>query len=299
MTDVVAFWTGGPLSHYEQLSLRSFARRGYPVNLFTYEQDLDAPSGVALRDAREVLRLGGLAEELIERRAFALLSDIIRYRLLASGPVGRTWVDTDVVLLSDRLPEGPYLFARESTTLVNGAVLRLPSGSPLLSDLLTAVDGLNADAAVAAPWGTFGPKLLTRLVLERGLEEHAHPSATLYPIHHRQTWRLFDPNSSGWCARATEGSVALHLWNEIVRRAGLRGARPPEGSYLAELLERNGIDVAAPPVSRRAVRRWAVHIDAGQRTPLDRARRRIRKRARRSMGRLRAALRPLRRAFSM
>lgn len=295
MSDIVAFWVGGPLTHYEQLSLRSFASCRYPVNLYTYEPNLDAPLGVTLRDARDVLPLAGLAEELIERRAFALLSDIIRYRLLASGPAGRTWVDTDVVLLADRLPDDPYLFAREDSALINGAVLRIPSGSPLLTGLLDAVDGLDADEAVAAPWGSFGPRLITRIAAEHGQSSIAQPPGSLYPIHYRQTWRMFDPGSAEWCARATDGAFAVHLWNEVIRRAGLRGVRPPDSSFLAQLFARNGIDAPVTSVSKRALRRWAADIDAEQRSALYRIGRRARKHAKGSTRRLRSALRPIKR----
>lgn len=295
VSDIVAFWVGGPLTHYEHLSLRSFAAREYPVNLYTYEPDLDPPLGVTLQDARDVLPLAGLAEALIERRAFALLSDIIRYRLLASGPTGRTWIDADVVLLADRLPDEPYLFAWQDPALINGAVLRIPSGSPLLTGLLDAVDGLDADEAVAAGWGTFGPQLITRMAAEHGLSARAQLPGSLYPIYYRQTWRMFDPGSAEWCARATDGAFAIHLWNEIIRRAGLREVRPPDGSFLAQLFARNGIDAPATSVSRRDLRRWAADIDAEQRSALYRIRRRARKRAKRSMRRLRSALRPIKR----
>lgn len=283
MSEVVTFWTGSPLSRYEQLSLASFARRNHAVKIYTYEPELITPNGVELRDANEILPLSGLAADLIERGAFALLSDVIRYRLLRAGLMERTWVDTDIVLLSDDLPAGEYLFAWEGPKMVNSAVLRAPSESVLLNRLLGAVAGLDAHDAVAAPWGSFGPKLLTRFVDELGLKSHALFPHTLYPIHYSQVWRLFDPASRDWCLSVTHQASALHLWNEFIRRAGLRDRRPPDESFLAELFAENEIEWDAAPVRESEIQQWAKEIDPSQQPLFNRVRKRLRKLAKRSI----------------
>jgi len=261
MTQYVAFWTGGPLSAFERLSLQSFTRRDHVTHLYTYEFELEAPPGVQVQDARDVLPLDGLAQSLIERKAFALLSNVVRYRLLASGPTGLTWVDTDVVLLADDLPNAETICAYESPGRVNGAVLRSPPNSALTERLIEAVDGLDADEALARPWGTYGPRLITQLVSELSLEKAVLPQRSIYPIHFKQTWRIFDPESTAWCHAATADAAAIHLWNEVIRRSGFRSHRPPEGSFLMQLCVDHGVEVTGPTMSKRELRRWAAKID--------------------------------------
>ena len=261
MTDIVSFWTGGPLTPYEQLALRSFARRGHSVKLYTYEADLQAPSGVELRDARDVLALSGLGEDLIEARAFALLSDVIRYRLLKDGTVGTTWIDTDVLLLTNDLPNSTYLFAFENKKWLNGAILRVPPDSRLASELIAATDGITAQSALAQPYGTFGPRLITESVRRLQLEGSALPSDSLYPINFQQIWRVFDAASFDWCRTATSNAFALHLWNAVISTAGFAGRAPQNGSFLHQLFVDNTVQPDGEPLTSGELHDWARRSD--------------------------------------
>jgi hypothetical protein len=52
MTEVIrSFWHGPPLNPYLLLCLGSFARRGYPVEVFTCERNRGFPSWIVARDA--------------------------------------------------------------------------------------------------------------------------------------------------------------------------------------------------------------------------------------------------------
>jgi len=248
MSEFVAYWDGGALSAYEQLSLLSFARRGHDVHLYGYSEPQGAPEGIILRDAAKVLPRDERTEALLEHRAFAKVSDLIRYSLLREPD--RTWIDVDVILLQDDLPSGPSLFAREDAVHVNGAVLRLAPDSELLRRLLEETDGVPAETLLDADHGIIGPLLLTRVVGELGLNHLALPPAVLYPIASRDLWRMFDPHEVDWCNRALRGAASLHLWNEFIRRADLKGKRPPRGSWLHRAMceygvsmPRRGIDV--------------------------------------------------------
>ena len=53
--DLCALWVGGELSYIERLCLASMLDIGHKVALYTYEGVPNAPSGVDLRDAREVM----------------------------------------------------------------------------------------------------------------------------------------------------------------------------------------------------------------------------------------------------
>jgi hypothetical protein len=248
---VASFWHGGPLSSFEQLSLNSFVRAGYRVELYAY-RELDVPEAVELRDARDVLPESSLFANVDRPGSFALFSNWFRYRLMSES--GCTWIDTDSVLIGPRLPDSPYLFGWEDDQQINGAFLRFPRGSELQRRLLDAAQVLEDPVERDVPWGTFGPKLLTRTVEGLGLAAHALEVSALYPIHYSDAWRLFDPRSLRWCRERAKGAVALHLWNSAFAGHDIKASTPPSGSYIRELLQRHEIETQWPETDATWVR---------------------------------------------
>ena len=123
-----AFWSGPPLSVYEELSLASFVARGQQVIVYSYDRSLRVPQGVELADANEIMP-GGRIYEFVHpwgERTPALHSDLFRYELLRR--LGDWYFDLDVVLLRDSPPECSIYLGREDEAIINGAVMRLPPG---------------------------------------------------------------------------------------------------------------------------------------------------------------------------
>jgi hypothetical protein len=119
------FWTGPPLGPYERLSLQSFVAAGARVFLYSTAKTLRVPDGVELLDARELW--SGPAH----RFSFpdgdpspALHSNLIRY--VALERFGGWYADLDVICLR-ALPTSKVYLARESDTLVNGAIMKFPA----------------------------------------------------------------------------------------------------------------------------------------------------------------------------
>ena len=117
-----AFWSFAPLTYIEHLCLNSMLAAGHPVDLYTYDDDLEAPAGVRLRDAREVLP----RERVMFYRngSPSLFANLFRYAGLQRG-LG-TWVDMDVLLLRSIADMGEVIAGWEDGMLINTAVLRLP-----------------------------------------------------------------------------------------------------------------------------------------------------------------------------
>lgn len=240
MTTYVTFWAGAPLSYLEQLCLQSFLERGHAVELYAYGPPEGTPKGVEVCDAAKFLPLDGVVRTMMAKRAYARVSDLLRYRLLAEPD--RTWVDVDVFLLADDLPVSPMLFGREDEHYIANGVLRLPPDSELLRRLVEATATIPPVTATAGDHGTYGPMLLTRLADELGLRGVAVDPGVLYPVVSRDVWRLFDPRERGWVDRQLAHASAFHLWNEFLRRGGLRERRPPRGSWLDRETRRRGIE---------------------------------------------------------
>ena len=100
------FWAYGDLTKLERLCIMSFVRHGYFVNLWTYGLLKNAPKGVLLRDAREILPETHVFKN--KTGSYASFSDWFRYKLL--NEVGGLYADTDVIaLVGPEIFTGPML----------------------------------------------------------------------------------------------------------------------------------------------------------------------------------------------
>lgn len=251
---IVTLWIGGDLGTIERLSLRSFVAQEHPVALYSYDDVRGVPVGVERRDAASVLPRA-MAETLRYRNgSYALFSNMFRMELQRRG-LGM-WVDADVVAVREVDIDGPFVVGRESDRFLNGAILKLAPGSPVLRDWLIAAGAGRVPPwlpfhrapkawvrqAVGAkihpselPFGTFGPKSITALAEQHGLTAKAQPEPVFYPLHPRQAERLYDPALKLADIVTTE-TRTIHLWNE--KLGALKRTTAPEGSILWELLRR-------------------------------------------------------------
>ena len=226
------FWASGDLSQLERLCMASFLHHGYRLALWTYGGITNAPAGVELRDAREVLPQSSLF--LNRQGSYAGFSDLFRYAVLHR--YGGLYTDTDVYALQApaQLPGHPFLVTErqpQDRVQVNGNVLYNPRpAAGNLVDLALAYAERFPKEHV--DWSEIGPALLTAIV----------------NIHPRHGFALMPPdfaNAVAWwhCPTALlapgnlpSGAAFIHLYNETWRRAGTDKNAPfPAGSLLARL----------------------------------------------------------------
>lgn len=237
---VSTLWVGNPMSPVELMCVSTFLRKGFVVEVFTDNQDLNAPVGTIIRSFEDVMPDRSIFENPNEPGTYANFADIFRYRLLRDQ--NTTWIDTDVTLLADDLPRRDTLFGLENAYHIAIGVLRFPTGSILphrLYDVATSVDPITVS------WGQTGPKLLTTLVDELGLRSLAQPINVFYPVHFRDAWMFYDPASRRAVQKLCNQSSTVHLWSEILRRAPLpvKWMAPPKGSFLREMYDLHDIAV--------------------------------------------------------
>jgi len=245
LKSVSMFWFGSQPGLYEKLCISSFLHFDYVVKFYTYDFTIDIPDGAIKMDASEILPRELVFENASSAGSYSSFSNLFRYSLIESR--GETWVDSDVYCLTPKLPEDNYLFGFEDDTWINSAVLRLPVGSIASKKLLDEAKR-NPNGAV---WGTTGPKLLTRILRESGMDSLAKPKEFFYPIHYTDIWRLFDPKELDWTEESLKQAKTLHLWNEILRRGGesLKQNPPPEGSWMHNAFAHHGIPFDGAKIS--------------------------------------------------
>lgn len=277
---VGALWIGGSLTWLEQLCLKSFVDQGHPTILYTYGEVGGVPDGVEVRDGREVIDTDDFHTHA-RTGSVALFSDLFRFHMLARDP-DIIYIDTDVYSVRP-LPGGEaHVFGYEfrggeqEKGQINGAVLRLPQDSPALQGLLEFtrdeypvpdwlpprhLGEIRRRAGVGdpmhvsqMPWGIWGPLAVTAFLQKTGEDAHARPTDVYYPVSFANR-RVFAKRPMRALAHLTENTRCIHLWAPIKRLCARRhGGVPPEGSYLAGLLERHGIDATAAAVPDQADR---------------------------------------------
>jgi hypothetical protein len=235
LTVFATFWRG-PLPALVHACLATFPAHGARLALYSYEP-VNPPAGVEMRDARKILSDLTLADRyrVAGRLSPATFADRFRYELLERADV--CWVDADMVLLRPVDPSPPMIWGRQpeakGKALINNAVLRLPPGHPVLTEMLR-----HARAAEGAEigWGAIGPYLLTEIAEANGVDGAASPPSRFFPVAPDDFWRLLDPASRDEVGEAAAGADMLHLWSELLRRMAWDfDAAPPPGCYLAEI----------------------------------------------------------------
>ena len=259
MIEVISsFWHGPPLNPYLLLCLGSFAQRGYPVEVFTYQRNHGFPSWILARDASDILPTEAV---MFYRRRPGAGSPALHanlFRLLPLERFGGWWVDTDAALLRE-LPTAPFYFVSEENHYTN-SILKFPRAHPLLSEAAQLARRAGEDVA----WATTGPTLLTPLVHKHGLEAWAASSEQGCPFIYSDVPALFDPARSEELAARASSSSFMHLCCEMWRRIGIpTDLGPPVGSFLDRQFRTSGLDLRFPArIELRHLNVWIANARA-------------------------------------
>lgn len=270
---VATLWIGERLSWFEQLSLKSFVDAGHETLLYTYQPMENVPTGVVLRDAREVFP----GDEIIRHKRTgspAIHADLWRLHLMQQTDY--IWVDSDVLCVRPFDFDTPFVFGIEKPGVVCNAVMRLPSDSATLAGLMDFIADpyaigpwlkrpqraeLEAAKAAGQPvhfseqaWGLTGPAALTHYLKESGEWDHALPQDAFYPVPFPERNKIIRTHGQIEQNFLTAQTYAVHLWARRMkpRLAEQENNRPRPGSYLAKALTRHGIDPAAAPILLKA-----------------------------------------------
>jgi hypothetical protein len=229
------FWLQPELSPVEHLCIKSFLAHGHRFQLYSYADVANVPEGCEVEDARRVL-----PEERVffykagyHAGSVSAFSNIFRYELLARD--GGWWVDSDLLCLTADVPETDYAFAKEGPILYGTAALKAPAESELMKRALSRAERIGEEAEL----GDLGPRVLTGVISELGLDGEAWERQEMYPLPWVEALATFNPDRAGEIEQKLASARFAHLWTSILRLANvLKAVRPPEGSYLATCYER-------------------------------------------------------------
>lgn len=255
------FWHGPALTRIERLCMQSFLDHGHPVHLYGYEPPENAPGGVQILDAEEILSRKSLFRHP-KTGSMAIFADWFRYRVLHEK--GGIWADTDVVCLRPIDYPRQELFAWQDPEVINNAIIGLPVGHDLASIMaeccnhpnkIRPFDGLamrlrklrrrwfEGNLRENVEWGENGPLGFTRVAHFYGYSKLALPSWHFYPVYYDDWFKVFDGTLKA-DSELLERATALHLWNEMMRREpGFdKNGRFPGGSLFEHLCARHSVE---------------------------------------------------------
>ena len=229
-----SFWYGSFLSPREWLCLKSFVDRGLPFHLYVYDDTLEVPEGVELKDATALYDEDRVFfyQDGESQGSVSAFSNMFRYKLLYE--FGGWWVDMDVVYTGHPIPSDPPFFGWQRDGKVGSAILHVQEQGEVMRRCLEIAEQLGEEIE----WGEAGPNLLTRVLRDLGQADQAVSSEYAYPVSWENAPSLYLPSKRTELEARVRNTQApfLHLWNESLNRAGIEKAiAPPKNSYLGKI----------------------------------------------------------------
>lgn len=206
---IQGLWIGDRLTQFEYNSIKSWLNNGFEYHLYTYNSVENIPSGVIIKDAREIL---SESEIFYYNTAITPFSDYFRFKLLYER--GNCWADCDIYCINKFDILEPYLFISERTIRV-GAFKSIKPIKPINSFIYVKntkdkfiLDMLNncikyknkyLEKSVAKHCKTLqniglsayhwkgGCKLFAKLIIKHNLEQYIQSYKFGFPID----WWLF------------------------------------------------------------------------------------------------------------
>lgn len=211
---VQGLWVGAELSAMEQMSIASFLVNGHEYHLYVYQDVKHLPAGTVIKDASEVLP-SSMIFQYRDFKSYSGFSNFFRYKLLLER--GGWWVDTDMICLQPFDFAAAYVFSseiNEGQEIITSGVIKTPAGSPAMAYAWQICQEKNIENLM---WGETGPGLIGEAVRLCSLENFKQPSEVFCPLNYFEWDKVLEPNEV-WSFDKT--TYALHLWNEMWRRAG-------------------------------------------------------------------------------
>lgn len=259
---VASLWIGERLHYLNQLCLKSHLLHGHPVTLYCTDKVTNAPDGVEIRPASEIMEID---MKVVGETSPSFLSNVFRYKMIER--TGAIWIDCDAFCHRPFPEEMDYIFGGHGMIgNLNCGVVGLPQGSRILELLLDYYDNLpdypawwnkrqrkkmdQKDAKVPLPIRiyevertAFGPQAFTHYAKEAGVFDRALARDVLYPVPFQLNDVFYDPYGRVE-GHFTDATLSVHLYTNGTKPYWRKNP-PLEGSYAWRMCQAVGIDPAA------------------------------------------------------
>ena len=259
---VASLWIGTRLHYVNQLCLKSHLRHGHPVILYCTDVLENAPEGVEIRPASEIM---DISAKRVKETSASFWSNVFRYKMIQK--TGAIWIDCDAFCHKPFPEDDDWIFSTHGMRgALNCGVVGLPAKSELMDQLLDYYDNLpdypawwnkkqrdkmdtlsddipHPTRIYMTERTAFGPQAFTHFVKVTGNMDRARPSSALYPVPFQLADVFFDPHGSveGWMQ---EDTLSVHLYTNAIKPYWIKNP-PLLGSYVERMCRLVGIDADA------------------------------------------------------
>lgn len=259
---VASLWIGEKLQYLNQLCLKSHLRHGHPVTLYCTDEVTNAPEGVEVKPATDIM---DIPMDIVEQTSASFLSNVFRYKMIRA--TGAIWIDCDAFCHKPFPDDWQWIYAGHGMRgALNCGVVGLPQHCELIDQLIDYYDNLPD----MVPWWNknqrrkmerqnndlphavkiyrtertaFGPQAFTYFAQQTGDYDRAMTPDVLYPVPFQLNDIFYDPHGrvEGWF---TDATVSVHLYTNGTKPWWRRHV-PLENSYAWRMCQEVGIDPAA------------------------------------------------------
>ncbi len=258
---VASLWIGPRLHYLNQLCLKSHVAAGHPTTLYVTDNVPNAPDGVEIRPASEIMDLD---MGLVGNTSPSFLSNVFRYKMIRK--TGAVWIDCDAFCHRPFPDAMPYIFGEHGFVgALNCGVIGLPAQCEVMDLLLDYYDNLpdypewwnkrqrkkmdkqpddmsHAAKIYATERTAFGPQAFTHFAKVAGIFDQAKPRDVLYPVPFQLNDVFYDPHGRVE-GHFTDDTLSVHLYTNGTK-PWWRKHVPLPGSYAYRMSEALGIDPA-------------------------------------------------------
>lgn len=255
---VASLWIGEKLHYINQLCLKSHILAGHPTTLYCTDNVTNAPEGVEVRAASEIMDID---MGIVEETSASFLSNVFRYKMIQK--TGAIWVDCDAFCHQPFPDDLEYIFGGHGmSAALNCGVVGLPKECELMDQLLDYYDNLPDYPAwwsknqrrkmdrqsddvphpvkiYRSERTAFGPQAFTYFAKQTGDYDRAMSRDVLYPVPFQLNDVFFDPYGRVE-GHMTENTLSVHLYTNGTKPWWRKHA-PLPGSYVARMCERIGV----------------------------------------------------------
>lgn len=253
---VGSLWVSGPLPPLAVLCINSWVQTGYSVTLYVYE----TPSNlhqlrkeVRIEDGEKIVE--GPSEVQLNDPKYSLSGFSNYFRVMMILQTGETWLDTDILATGQKLEQNQLVVGKESSRIINGAVLGAKDGHPLIERLRAAIKDKGSNKYL---FGDLGPSLITSELKSLKATGLARPTSDFYEIRPYENWKLFSRNHRDEVSKRTKKSTFIHLWNEALGLANFKPNMfsPQVGSFLYDANLKFWSELGLAELTERQLKDW-------------------------------------------
>ena len=255
---VASLWIGEKLHYINQLCLKSHVLAGHPTILYCTDNVTNAPEGVEVRPASEIMDID---MSIVEQTSASFLSNVFRYKMIRA--IDAVWIDCDAFCDEPFPDEMTHIFAGHGFRgALNCGVVYIPPQSELIDMLMDYYENLPD----APPWfnknqrrkldrigdkpqavriyqaerTAFGPQAFTYFAKQTGDFDRALHHSVLYPVPFQLNDVFFDPHGRVE-GHFTDETLSVHLYTNGTK-PWWRKNPPLENSYVWRMCQRVGIE---------------------------------------------------------